>query len=153
MLNKLIGATAMCALLAVGAVAQDFSGEAGQEVELEAGFVPDPYALTLVAGGSEQAESTVEDCAGWVANAPDVRLVYTAGEYPLYFFTDSRADTTLLINDPEGNWHCDDDGSYDLNALISFEKPASGQYDIWVGTVGEDEYPRATLYISEAHTE
>jgi hypothetical protein len=152
MLNRLIGAAAACALLAAGAVAQDL-GEAGQEVALEAGFNPDPYVVTLFAGGIAASGNIVSGCDGWVAEDPDVRLYYTAGDLPLYFFTDSQADTILLINAPDGSWHCDDDGGYELNALIAFQEAMSGQYDIWVGTVEEDEYPRATLYISEVDTE
>jgi hypothetical protein len=69
------------------------------------------------------------DCRGFVAEAPDLRLFYTAGTAPLIFFVEAEGDTTLLINDPNGEWHCDDDSGRGLNAAITIEAPLA-QYDI-----------------------
>ena len=60
-------------------------------------------------------------------------------------------DTTLVVNAADGSWHCNDD--FDgLNPAITFEAPASGQYDIWVGVYGEAGVAPAGLYISEVTT-
>ncbi|MFN3313688.1 MAG: peptidase S1 [Hyphomonas sp.] len=153
MLSRLLGAAAVCAALALPAMAQDYSQDPFVEFELASGFDADPHVVTLTAGGSEALDKALAGCDAFVADRPDVRLNYTAGELPLYIFADSQADTLLLINDPDGVWHCDDDGGFQLNPMIEFDEPSSGQYDIWVGTVSEDVLPRATLYISEVFTE
>lgn len=153
MSSRLLGAAAVCAVLALPVMAQDYSKDAFVEFELESGFDADPHVVALTAGGGEPLDSDLAGCDGYVAGRPDVRLNYTAGELPLYIFADSQADTILLINDPDGTWHCDDDGGFQLNPKIEFGDPSSGQYDIWVGTVAEDVLPRATLYISEMFSE
>jgi len=153
MLFRLLGAAAACAAIALTGTAQDYTGDASLEIELESGFAGDPYDITLTAGGSEASGNVAADCDGFVADMPDVRLTYTAGGLPLHIFADSQADTMLLVNDPDGAWHCNDDGGFQLNPSITFDEPSSGQYDIWVGTIAEDSYPRATLYISEVFAE
>jgi hypothetical protein len=118
------------------------------DVNLDAGFLPDPHVIELRAGGGLEVD--VGSCNyGYVANGPDVDLYYEANNSAqLYIYVESDDDTTLLINRPDGSWICDDDGHEGLNPLIHFEKPASGLYDIWVGTYGDD-LTDATLYISE----
>jgi len=66
---------------------------------------------------------------------------YTAGEYNLGILSRSSGDTTILVNDALGNWHCNDDsvsmgGS---NAAVAISNPPSGLYNIWVGTFSSDQ--------------
>lgn len=120
---------------------------------LRSGFTPDPFEVRVVAGGENSASDwSGGQCAGFVADAPDVRLMFQGGSFPeLYFSVGSNADTTLVINDPNGNWHCDDDsGNEGLNPLLRMA-PISGQYDIWVGTYGRST-ANATLSISELYS-
>ena len=123
-------------------------------VDLRAGFTPDPYAHSITAGGNLQASVVGERCVGHIARAPDFRVNWTAGSgnRPLIFSVNSSADTTLVINDAQGGWHCDDDsGNGALNPSVSIENPTSGQYDVWVGTFGEDTAP-STLNVSELYS-
>ena len=60
----------------------------------------------------------------------------------------SQDDTTLVINAPDGEWYCDDDGAGYPNPELTFASPMSGQYDIWVGTYGGGN-ANATLQILE----
>jgi len=83
-----------------------------------------------------------------VANAPDFSVNYTAGILPLAFYVRSRADTTLLINLPDGTWIADDDSDGNFNPVIKLNRPQTGRYDIWVGTFNGGN-PAATLYITE----
>ncbi len=106
---------------------------------LNAGFLPDPYIVNVTAGGS--VYTTLGGVATWVSNAPDFKLYYGAGGYPLSFNVDSRAATSLLVNLPDGTWVAS--GSF-----IRFPYPPSGRYDIWVGTL-YGGYAPATLRISE----
>lgn len=118
-------------------------------VELSSGFTPDPHTVRLTAGGTIPGSTIDPACSGNFAAAPDVKLSYSAGSFPLIISVDSGRDTTLMINDSEGNWWCDDDGGINgTNPSIRFDKPSSGTYDIWVGTYST-EMADATLYISE----
>ncbi|MGX6648145.1 hypothetical protein ACWCOP_09405 [Maricaulaceae bacterium MS644] len=120
---------------------------------LASGFTPDPFEIQLVAGGPNNASDwSGGQCAGFIADAPDVRLMFQGGSFPeLYFSAGSSADTTLVINGPNGEWYCDDDsGNEGLNPLVRMS-PASGQYDIWVGTYGSST-ASAVLSISELYS-
>jgi hypothetical protein len=113
---------------------------------LVSGFVPDPHMVRVVAGGP--IHTTLGGVSAYVANRPDYRVMYTAGSFPLTFYVRSQADTTLLINLPDGTWIADDDSDGYPNPMIRLSNPPSGQYDIWVGTFGPNTAP-AVLYVSE----
>lgn len=118
------------------------------QVTLNAGFTPDPYLVDVVAGGDLDASSLGSGCAGGIASSPDFRVTYRAGSYPLSFAAISGADTTLVINGPDGQYHCDDDSGGDGDPFITFSNPQSGVYDIWVG-VYDGGTADAVLYVSE----
>ena len=143
-------ALALCTiLLAAPSAAQDFTLQATYgDVELEEGFLPDPYDVELTAGGS--VDVNVGACSyGYVANAPDVKFRYsTSGGSNLYIYGISGEDTTILINTPNGTWLCDDDSYGDGDPIVVIPNAPGGRYDIWVGTYGDDLSP-ATLYLSE----
>lgn len=126
-------------------------------VDLVSGFQPDPYTRDISAGGSiPAAVLEAPGCVGWIARAPDFRVNWTAGSgsLPLVFSVQSDADTTLVINDAEGNWVCDDDGGNNgLNPAITFATPVSGQYDVWVGTFSEGALQPSTLNVSELYAQ
>ena len=116
-------------------------------VTLEAGFDPDPYAKKVEAGG--QIKANHQGVTGWIANAPDVRLNYTAGEYQLTIRVEADTDTVLFVNLPNGKWVANDDApGGGTNPLLRFNPPMSGQYDIWVGTYKQGNAP-AKLIITE----
>ena len=103
---------------------------------LVTGFTPDPYLVSIVAGGDSAASDELgAACAGNVTSKqPDVVLNYTAGaNFGLYLYAEAVEDTTLILLGPDG-WHCDDDSHGDLNPGVSLERPLSGDYLIWVGT-------------------
>ena len=138
------------ALMAFGgaAVAQNTSLPAAfATLNLSAGFTPDPVAVNLVAGGEIDARRIGGNCVGMIANPPDVRLNYRAGSLPLFISARSNADTTLVINLPNGQWLCNDDFQ-GLNPGVVLRNPPSGQYDIWVGTFGA-QTAQAQLLVSE----
>jgi hypothetical protein len=122
-------------------------------VTLSAGFTPDPHTVRVTAGGTISGSTIDSSCSGTFAAAPDVKLSYSSGSLPLIVSVDSSADTTLMINDPQGNWYCDDDGGqYGTNPSLRFDKPGSGTYDIYVGTYSTDT-ASATLNISELESQ
>jgi len=124
-------------------------------VNLSGGFTPDPYNVNVLSGGRIDASRTVSSsCRGFVADAPDVRLNFSAGSLPLIISVNSSADTTLVVNGPDGQWYCDDDGgNAGLNPSLRFGSPQSGQYDIWVGTYGNASNQPAVVSISELYTQ
>jgi hypothetical protein len=119
-------------------------------VDLVSGFSNDPYTEQIVAGGDVDAAAALgSPCIGFVASAPDYRLMYTSGQYNLRVFFAGEADTILVINTPDGGWYCDDDSGGDLHPLIDFPEPLSGQYDIWVGAYDNGQLVNGTLTITE----
>ncbi len=157
LLIRSLAAGAALAALSVGAVsAQDFSADPAYGTSnLTSGFSPDPVVVNLESGGPIDASSLGAGCGGFIANAPDYRVNYTAGSFPrLIFSVSSSADTTLVINGPDGRWYCDDDsGVNGLNPAVTFSRPASGQYDVWVGTYGGATLQPAQLNISEVSSQ
>ena len=147
----LAGAAASCLSLTAASNAQDFTeSPAFGSVNLNAGFLPDPHVRNLTAGGSIRAQTRFSSCRGYIANAPDYSVYYTAGSSPLIFTVDSDRDTTLVINGPDTRWYCDDDGADSpLNPLVRFNTPQSGRYDVWVGTYSSGSGAPATLFVSE----
>ena len=116
---------------------------------LRAGFNGDPYTVSLTAGGSIDAGSSLGGaCVGDISNAPDFELTYTSGTLPLYLSAVSGRDVSLIVNLPDGSWLCDDDSAGNLNPGLTLSSPASGVYDIWVGDLSGAS-PSTTLYISE----
>lgn len=118
------------------------------EIQLSTGFTPDPYRVQMTAGGSVNAARLPGACTGYISDAPDFEVTYDAGSLPLVFRTLSSSDTTLVINGPDGRWYCDDDSYGDLDAEVRINRPQSGVYDIWVGTV-QGGTASATLLITE----
>ena len=138
-----------------GAAAQDLSSlPTSGDASLSAGFTPDPYRVRLQTGGLIDASQTRgPDCDGFIAEAPDFDLFYNAGTLPLIIAVNAEVDTTLVINAPDGSWHCDDDSGGGLNPSIRFSGPLSGLYDIWIGTYADASREEATLSISELFSE
>lgn len=120
---------------------------------LTTGFQPDPTTYAVTAGGTYDSAQILVDSipcgAGFIAMSPDIRIHYTAGTLPLIFYADTAGtDPTLAINDPSGQWHCNDDFA-SLMPRVEFATPISGQYDIFVGTFSEGDFPSVTLHVSE----
>ena len=130
---------------------------------LRTGFTPDPVPIQVYAGGQNHGPSagivdaaTGQPCQGWFnGSQPDFRLHYTAGgRYPLRIFVQGSGDTTLLVNTPNTSWRCNDDGPQGsgVNPVVHIQRPATGQYDIWVGTYNAGPPQPTTLYITELVT-
>ena len=105
--------------------------------------------IAVEAGGDGEATGIGPECGGWIDfSKPDVDLNYTAGEYPLYISVVADTDTTLVINDPAGNWICNDDLE-GVNPGIVIQNPRSGNYNFWIGTFERGTPQRASLRVSE----
>lgn len=145
----------LCALatataIASPAAAQDASQDANYgTLQLPAGFTPDPRVVRLTAGGDRDSTRLGSGCAGYVSNAPDVKVAYGGGAgNPLIFRVTSDADTMLVINGPDGRWHCNDDAN-GLNPGLIFRNAGAGTYDVWVGMRFSRSGSPANLAVSE----
>ena len=148
-------AAALCALVTgsvTPALAQDYNANTNYgDLQLQAGFTPDPALITLQAGGSLDAADRFDTCKGFIAQAADVRLMWSGsskGGSPIKISVVSNADTTLVINGPDGRWYCDDDSGEDSNPSLTLT-PQNGRYEIWVGTYTSGETKNSVLSISE----
>lgn len=152
-ISRILAAAAALTFTAIGvASAQNYSQQPTYgTLNLSAGFPNDPRTVAVQAGGSTNAAQSIGgSCRGYIATAPDVRLNYAAGSLPLIISVASANDTTLVVNGPDGSWYCDDDGgNVGMNPSLRWGSPASGQYDIWIGTYGSASLVPATLAISE----
>ena len=148
---SLAAAVLLAAAVPASAPAQDFNATPNYGTRnLHTGFMPDPNVISVQSGGNLDAARVAANCAGFITSAPDVRLVYEAGTLPLIISVASSSDTTLVVNGPDGRWYCDDDGGVNgLNPAVRFSHPASGRYEIWVGTYGHAALQDARLNISE----
>jgi hypothetical protein len=148
---RVVLALAALALTGSPTVAQNLSAEPTYGTfRLAGGFNPDPTNIRVASGGNTDASKLGNGCTGFIASAPDVRLNYEPGSLPLIISVSSSADTSLVINLPNGEWLCDDDsGNGALNPSITLRNVQSGQYDVWVGTYGETDAKSAQLSLSE----
>lgn len=125
------------------------------KLELQAGFVPDPYASVVTAGGAVEAVDFGADCAGFInPRAPSLVFDYDnlGQNSKLGVFVDSAVDTTLVVVAPDGSVHCNDDSEFLANTNPGLEIPAagSGQYRIMVGSYASEEAGNAaTLVVTE----
>lgn len=87
------------------------------------------------------------DCAGFISDAPDFRVFLTAGAAAIFISVVSDGDTTLVVNDPAGDWLCADDTGTSFNPQVRLDQAAAGQYDIWVGNYDSQGLVDATLQI------
>jgi hypothetical protein len=121
------------------------------EITLSSGFTGDPRIIAVTAGGANNAARTANGCAGFISDRPDVRLNFrnTGSSLPLIISVGAVGDTTLVINGPDGRWYCDDDGGNADNPSVRIARPATGRYEIWIGTYASGHSEAARLHISE----
>jgi hypothetical protein len=105
-----------------------------RDFTLGSGFTPDPQRSRGETGGSRDARSYGKACVGTIDTTPDHRLTVTSA-LDLKIFVESSTDSTLVVVGPNRTW-CDDDSHGDLDAEVSGSF-APGQYEIFVGTNGE----------------
>jgi len=139
---------------------------------LTTGFTPDPWTFNLTAGGGRNPinvadlnmrdEVTGQPCTrANVTRRPDFHFNFTAGTtFPLlrfYVVTGNGSDATLLVNEPNGRWRCNDDHGQSgwgnaLMPAIDFHNPEAGRYDVWVGTFDASSNNPAVFHVTEVET-
>ncbi|EPX83341.1 hypothetical protein ruthe_02967 [Rubellimicrobium thermophilum DSM 16684] len=120
------------------------------QIELWAGFTPDPYVRNITAGGRYDLARCFGS-AGWggsVAASPDFDLYWRGNSSQLTIAVQSSWDTVLLVNAPDGQWYYSDDVR-GTNPAITFQNPQQGLYDIWIGAYGGGRGLPGQLIITE----
>ena len=119
--------------------------------------MPDPVAIRVTSGGNINVSSLGlgAGCVGYVTRQPDFILHMTGDSSALSVNVNvpgaravSPTDTTLVVNDPHGGWHCNDDTN-GANPRVELHNLGAGQYDIWIGAYQANTRARGTLNITE----
>lgn len=120
------------------------------QIDLNAGFLPDPYVRNITAGGGYDLAGCFgrNGWGGSVASAPDFDLYWNGSSAALTITVNSGADTVLLVNAPDGSFYWDDD-SNGRNPALTFANPQPGLYDIWIGHYGGGSGVPGQLIITE----
>lgn len=118
------------------------------------GFTPDPASVNVISGGGLDVagENLGSGCTGWATRAPDFNVRWTGSTNLLRFFLDNvqnNADTTLIVNLPDGRWLCNDDSFGGLNPTVDVRNAGAGLYNVWVGSYRQGEQARGRLNVSE----
>jgi hypothetical protein len=126
---------------------------AGGTITLEAGFPVDPHLVNVLALGTRAASSLRTDCTGYIGSHPTLRIDWRGTSPELSFYVTSYEDTTLVVKDPSGGYHCNDDwpANASIDPLLLFNNPAEGIYTVWVGKYEIGGTASAQLQISERH--
>lgn len=120
-------------------------------ISLAAGFTPDPHTMPVTSGGSVDIRSLSlgSGCVGYATENPDMILQWSGNSNMLRVFFEGDGDTALVINDPNGNWRCNDDSYGTTDPTVDFNNAPTGQYDIWVASYSSGNNTRGTLSITE----
>jgi serine protease Do len=123
-------------------------------ITLTAQELVEPYFSEIVSGGVVDVSYLGNHCVGYAAGNPDFRVNLTdrVGDLSFTFIADEQAaDTTMIINTPDSEWHCNDDKTNtSLDPGLNFVNAASGQYDVWVGSYASADSLAGTLAILDA---
>jgi hypothetical protein len=117
---------------------------------LAPGFSPDPYSVGMTAGGPVDVSYLGGSCTGFATGAPDFKIHYgTGGSLLRLYFVASSGDSTLVVNDPFGNFYCVDDSFGTPNPTIDFNNAAGGTYDLWIGSFSSGATVSGTFFATE----
>ena len=93
-------------------------------------------------------------CNGLVSLKPDFVFNVPDGTDAVSVVFDGSADTALLVRGPDDSVACADDSDDDsadaanLNPSIVLEKPAPGDYLVWVGRINPSQPVTGTLTVA-----
>ncbi len=121
---------------------------------LAPGFTPDPHTVSVTSGGSldVSAMDLGVGCVGFATAQPDFILDYARDGSMLRFYMEGDGDTALIINAPDGSWHCNDDSYGTVDPTVTFEGALAGQYDVWIASYQSGTNISGTLSITELNS-
>ena len=115
------------------------------------GFVPDPIDVNVTSGGNldVRAMNLGPGCVGFATSNPDFNIQLSAQDTFLRLYVTSDTDTTLIVNDAAGNWHCNDDSNGGTNPMVDLTNVPPGLINVWVGSYQAGTQARGVLHITE----
>jgi hypothetical protein len=122
------------------------------EVGLASGFAPDPYSKSIVALGSVSTPYLGTECTGVTGVAPDFTVHFVAGASPLlrfFWIPGNGVDSMMIVNDPAGNYSCNNDSFGTAYPTVDFMNPKSGSYRVWIGHFAYTDIT-GTLLVTES---
>lgn len=111
------------------------------------GFQPDPMRASGTSGGMIQASTMSPQCRGWISSQPDHLLTVSSYLPWMRIYAESDRDVTLVIRDPNGQIHCDDD-TYGRNPALE-RGFGNGTYQVWIGSYSRGDNSAYTLTLTE----
>ena len=123
-------------------------------INLATGHGIDPFTIPIRGDGNWNLRSCgleAEDLPGFegdglINRVPELTIHWISEAPRIAFTTEFAEDTFLLIRDPEGAWHFDDNGR-GHNPLVVLTDAPPGDYAIWVGTHGTTTLTRPGEFI------
>ncbi|MEZ4558289.1 MAG: hypothetical protein R2854_17955 [Caldilineaceae bacterium] len=94
-------------------------------------------------------------CAGFIGEEPDFSFDLEAEGDRLRVYFEAQADSTLVVQLPDGSYLCNDDAvtGDNLNPLVEIPAPSSGRYNVFVGRLQLDEPITGELFVVESSTQ
>ncbi|MEM6327308.1 MAG: peptidase S1 [Bacteroidota bacterium] len=86
----------------------------------------------IEAGGTARVSVQGSGCSGYITEATPSGAVAWSGSGALSIYAVSGSDTTILVSDPDGRWHCSDDAN-GSNPAVTIAQAKRGRYLVWVG--------------------
>lgn len=129
-MKKILLITLASALFACG-------GDGGDAVALAPGFTA-PNMVEGTAGGLTDASSLGPGCIGNIGSDPDHVVTLSAAIPNLRFFARADEDITLVIQQPDGSYICNDD-TEGLNPVVTAANFPAGEYKVWVGSYASED--------------
>lgn len=90
-------------------------------------------SASIQAGGNDRVSVQGSGCSGYITDATPSGAVAWSGSGALSIYATSGTDTTILVSDPDGRWHCSDDAN-GSNPGVTIAQAKSGRYLVWVGS-------------------
>jgi hypothetical protein len=119
------------------------------DLDLAAGFALDPFFVSVNGGGHLDASTLAENCTGFVHANPVLSLDWEGKTDLARIFVYSDGDPTLLIQKPDGSYVCNNDAhEMLLDPVILLAEPATGRYNIWVGSHHQGDLIPAVLVLT-----
>lgn len=118
-------------------------------LDMAAGFALDPFLVSLNGGGEVDASTIHSDCVGYINDQPVLTANWegTVDALRVFFYSDS--DSTLVIQQPDGSYLCNDDLADNvLDPEIAVTQPVTGVYKLWVGSYDANQLIPGLLVIT-----
>jgi hypothetical protein len=123
------------------------------DMTAQAAIRPDPRRIAVTSGGDQLVDRTIGgSCLGYVTTEPSYRVTLGRARRFLTFWVEAGGtDTTLVIQQPDGSFICNDDCN-GLEPSVEIQTAAAGVYNVWVGSYHQGQQHAGELRVSGRRT-